>query len=76
MIFTSTQLVNVLKQKSMKKRLCCLVQVVWTPEVIKKKYLDPPKDMDNYLLIDGRDKLKFESKYFLQIYFFTTNISL
>ncbi|KAH0536304.1 hypothetical protein KQX54_000050 [Cotesia glomerata] len=44
----------------MKKRVSCLVPVVWTPEVIQKKYLDPPKDMEGYVLITDADKLKFD----------------
>ncbi|CAG5071964.1 Protein of unknown function, partial [Cotesia congregata] len=40
-VFTSTEFVTIAKQPTMKKRVSCLVPVVWTQEVIQKKYLNP-----------------------------------
>ncbi|KAH0546603.1 hypothetical protein KQX54_012008 [Cotesia glomerata] len=41
-VFNSTEYVNIAKQRTMEERVSCLVPVVWTPDVIQKKYLVPP----------------------------------
>ncbi|CAD6238876.1 GSCOCG00012545001-RA-CDS [Cotesia congregata] len=59
-VFTSTEFVTIAKQPTMKKRVSCLVPVVWTQEVIQKKYLNPRKNMEGCVLITDADKLKFD----------------
>ncbi|CAD6239470.1 GSCOCG00008704001-RA-CDS [Cotesia congregata] len=58
--FTSTQLTDALRQPTMKKILCTLVPVVWSPAMIEKNYLKPPTATGDYHLINDADKLTFD----------------